>query len=127
MSEAFHMFLSGEIVFAPCPSGSGRENISPHYLVVLGETPEGVVCMFTTSVKEPTGGGKYAFTEAERAAAGFSKPCRFDPSRLVLYSPTVAARVLRRCSGRLNRQQIQRLLQAAMAVKARYVTYRHAA
>lgn len=120
------MFIQGQIVFGVCPNEDGSKNISPHYMVVLGDTPEGVLCMFTTSIKEHKIGGAYAFTEAERAAAGFSKPCRFNPSHLVLYKPA-DKHVLRRCYGRLNQKMIQRLLHAAKSVKASYVTYRHAA
>lgn len=119
------MFLQGQIVFASCPSSDGRENIAPHYLVVLGESSEGVLCMFTTSLKERTGGA-YAFSEAERSAAGFSKPCRFDPSRLVLYKH-VDKHALKLCSGRLTNKMSQRLLHAAQSVRASYVTYKHAA
>jgi len=119
------MFLQGEIVFAACPNAAGTENVNPHYLVVLGETSEGVLCMFTTSVKEQRTGGVYAFTEAERRAAGFGKPCRFDPSRLVLYK-RADKHLLKRCPGRLHQKMVQRLLNAAMSVKASYTTYRHA-
>lgn len=119
------MFLQGEIVFGVCPNADGTENIAPHYMVVLGESSEGVLCMFTTSLKERTGGA-HAFTPVECRAAGFSKPCRFDPSRLVLYKPA-DKHVLKRCSGRLDKKTVQRMIHAAMSVKASYVTYKHAA
>lgn len=119
------MFHQGEIVFGPCPSADGSKKITPHYLVVLGASAEGVLCMFTTSLKEFTG-GVHAFTQEERAAAGFSKPCRFDPARLVLYSREECAS-LKRCQGRLTKRMVQRLIQAAQAAKASYVEYRHAA
>lgn len=119
------MFLRGQIVFAACPSTEGSGNVTPHYMVVLGETPEGVLCMYTTSLKERTG-GVYAFTEDECRAAGFAKPCRFDPSRLVLYR-AADKWLLKRCSGRLSQKMLKRLIEAARSVKASYVTYRHAA
>ena len=119
------MFVQGQIVFGVCPNADGTENIAPHFLVVLGKTSEGVLCMFTTSLKERTG-GTYAFTEAERAAAGFTKPCRFDPSRLVLYKPA-DQHVLKPCKGRLPPKMVLRLVQAAASAKASYVTYKHAA
>lgn len=119
------MFMQGEIVFGPSAASEDGSTVSPHYLVVLGESSEGVLCMFTRSLKEHRG-GNYAFTQAECAAAGFQKPCRFDPSHLVLYPPSTV-RVLRKCSGRLTRQMLQRLTKAAIDVKASYTTFKLAA
>ena len=119
------MFRQGDIVFAPCPSTDGEQILNPHYLVVLQESSAGVLCMFTTSLKERTG-GDFAFTDAERSAAGFTKPCRFDPSRLVLYKPA-HKHVLQVKPYRLHAKMMQRLLQAAQSMRASYVTYKHVA
>lgn len=119
------MFHQGQIVFGPCPSADGSENIPPHYLVVLQASVEGVLCMFTTSLKERTG-GVHAFTQEERAAAGFAKPCRFDPSRLVLYSPKDCA-ALKLRAGRLQQKMLKRLIHAAQSAKASYVEYQRSA
>ena len=81
------MFKRGDVILAPCRGDRGDE-LRPHWMVVLevDESTGEVLAVFTTSIKEGMPGGQYAFTEEERAAAGFIKPSRFDPNSVWLYT-----------------------------------------
>jgi hypothetical protein len=116
------MFRRGEIVTGPFPATQGNCNVGTHYLVVLDSTAEGTLVMFTTSLKEATGGA-CEFTAEERSQAQWSKPCRFDPSRIALYRASDLHH-LRPTGGLLYRRTVERLILAGARAKASFVTFR---
>ena len=108
------MFGPGDIVLAPWRGDEGRVIPGNHYLVVLGEIPGiGVYAMYTTSIKERTG-GRYEFTHQENEQADFHKPCRFDPNRVALYAPQDRAEIIP-TRGRLSRKAMERIDKAVRA------------
>jgi hypothetical protein len=118
------MFRSGDIVTGPFPATEADLNIGTHYLVVLDSNKDGAIVMFTTSLKSVTG-GNLEFTSEERSAAKFTKPSRFDPSRLAFFRSSDLNKLLL-TGGHLNRRSLQRLIDASVRVKATYVVYRAA-
>lgn len=118
------MFKRGDVILAPCRGERGEE-LRPHWMVVLEveEGTEDVLAVFTTSIKEGMPGGQYAFTEEERAAAGFIKPSRFDPNTLWLYAKDVHHLIRQPDSTRrLPRKMMSRIF---FAVAKRRPTVRH--
>ena len=105
------MFVPGDVVLAPWRGDDGKLVPGNHYLVVLGEIPGvGIVAMYTTSLKERTG-GVYEFTTQEMEQADFRRPCRFDPSRVAIYSPEHSDLVVP-TPGRLSRKAMERVFEA---------------
>ena len=116
------MFREGEIVFGPFPATEGNLNVGAHHLVVIASNDEGVLAMFTTSLKEATG-GQCEFNADERCAAHWAKPCRFVPDRIALFK-TVDLHHLQSTGGKLSSRTVQKLVQAALKVKAAYKPFR---
>jgi hypothetical protein len=116
------MFRRGEIVTGPFPALQADLNIGTHYLVVLDSNKDGTLVMFTTSLKEATGGA-LEFTAEERLAAKWAKPCRFDPSRIALFRTPDLIK-LTPTGGCLTRRTVEKLILAGARAKAAYVTFR---
>ena len=116
------MFQRGEIVLGPFPAAEGNCNIGTHHLVVLDSDSDGTLVMFTTSLKEATG-GSFEFTAQERLQANWAKPCRFDPSRIALFRNADLHR-LQPTGGRLGRKTIEKLILAGTRAKATYAVFR---
>ena len=114
-------FKEGDVVKAEFPSTQGGYNVAPHYLVVIGVASKGVLAMFTTSLKERTG-GVHQFKPNELAKAGWSKPCRYDPGRLALYL-TEDLHHLRPTGCSLNKNTVERMVKAAQEIKASFVIF----
>jgi hypothetical protein len=105
------MFVPGDVVLAPWRGDEGKIVPGNHYLVVLGEVPGvGVVAMYTTSLKQRSG-GIYEFTRQEMEQADFRRPCRFDPSRVAIYGPE-HRELITPTVGRLSRKAVKRILEA---------------
>lgn len=77
-------FAAGDVVFGLWP---GREQGLPkvlrHFSVVLAVLEGGLLLGYTTSLKVESS-SSVNFTDDERVAAGFPKPCRFDPTSVAL-------------------------------------------
>lgn len=119
--NAMHSFKEGDVVRAEFPAIQGKFNVAPHYLVVLGVAPKGVLTMFTTSLKDRSG-GVHQFSSHEMVKAGFAKPCRFDPGRLALYL-TQDLQHLQATGRTVSKTTVQRMIQAAQDVKAKFVIF----
>ena len=116
-----HSFKAGDVVRAEFPAIQGGFNIAPHYLVVLGVAPKGVLTMFTTSLKDRSG-GVHQFNPHEMAKAGFTKPSRFDPGRLALYR-TQDLQHLQATGHNVGKTTVQRMIQAAQNIQAKFVIF----
>lgn len=116
------MFRRGDIVLGPFPAAEGNSNIGTHHLVVLDSSTDGTLVMFTTSLKEATG-GTYEFSAEERISAQWSKPCRFDPNRVALFRNHDLHR-LTATSGRLGKKTIDKMILAATKAKAQLAVFR---
>ena len=115
------VFKAGDVVKGEFPSLEGSFNIAPHYLVILGAYPKGVLAMFTTSLKGRSG-GVHQFTPAECSQAGFNKACRFDPGRIAFYQKEDLY-CLRKAGGTVNEKTLDRMIKAAQALQTRFVMF----
>lgn len=115
------MFQKGDVVIGPFPAVRGSFNVDNHYLVVLGAAHTGVLVMFTTSLKQRSG-GLFEFTPQERAQAGWNKPCRFDPTRIALFRSTDLHH-LRTTGTRLGEKTVQKLIHAGIRAKGTFTIF----
>lgn len=115
--------LKGTVVLAPVPAAEGCFAVCNHFMVVLAADDTGIYAVYTTSSKEGLEGGMYAFSEAERAACRFSRPCRFVPDRVVYY-PRSEFGHLRQTGGRLNERSVERVVSAVARARPRPQRFR---
>lgn len=117
------MFQPGDIVFAPWRAEDGVEKY--RYMVVLvWSSAVGMYAMWTGTAKEGKSGGRYAFTQHECEQAGFSEPCRFDPSRVILYRPEyVTNETVHPKPGRLSRKAMERIEAAVVNARPSHNEY----
>ena len=110
------MLERGDVILAPCRGDDGYE-LRPHWMVVIEVDPNDgrIAAVFTTSIKEGLQGGQFAFTDEERSAAGFARPCRFDPNTVWIYEKDAQHLISRpKRAGRLTKKMLSRILMAVL-------------
>lgn len=76
---------AGDIVRGPFPVSdrSGLSVLQPHWSVVLSVKDGAAVLVYITSLKEASA-ARQVFSREDMMMAGFTKPCRWDASKLAL-------------------------------------------
>lgn len=108
------MFKQGDVVLGAFATSDG--SVLNHYSVVLGANDDGVMLVYTTSLKEHSDCPQ-RFSAEDMRLAHWAKPCRWDASKVCVVP---ASQV--RCTGRITERTFGEIVRAhARAMKSRCV------
>ncbi len=79
------LFKAGDVVLGAFATQDGQ--VLNHYSVVLEATPQGCILVYTTSLKEHSNCPQ-RFNAADMKLANWTKPCRYDASRVCVVPNT---------------------------------------
>ncbi len=108
------MFKQGDVVLGSFANPDG--SIINHYSVVLDSNKEGVMLVYTTSLKDHSQCSQ-RFSAEDMMLAGWTKPCRYDASKVCV----VPASQVRK-TGRISQRTFQTIRNAfTQALRSRNV------